>query len=196
MNSIVRGFSKLRDFKGRDRRSLFWPYAAVILAASVVLMGTAVVPAILQQFNQTLAFAEANPDKASVYRSPTSVHVQIHDPTGMPPMDFSAMLLPMILVLVVASLLLAAAVTRRLHDRGISGLWALIPPLLYGVGLVSWARMMSSVLTDAADGASFMISFMLSFLVVMLAQLSIIALVIVTAMKGKTGPNRYGPEPV
>jgi len=196
MNSIARGFKKLRDFQGRDRRSEFWPYTGVIMAVSMVLMTVAIVPAMLQQFDQTLAFAEANPDQASVYRSATNVHVVIHDPAGMPPMDYSGMLVPLAIMLVVVALLLSAAVTRRLHDRGLSGRWALIPLALYGVGIVFWMRMLASMLTDATGDPSFMITFMLNFLVLMLGQLSLFALVIVLALKGKTGPNRYGPEPV
>ena len=198
MKPIVRGFKSLTDFKGRDHRGQFWPYAVAIFAAAVVAAIAACAPSELKAFNQTLAFAEANPDKATIYRSSTKVNVVIHDPTGMPPMDFNGLIVPMSLVLLVVALLMAAAVTRRLHDRGLSGPWALIPAGLYGVGLTLWGRMMSSMFTEvsAVDNGAFMISFMLNFLVMMLAQMSMVVLLIVLAIKGKTGPNRYGPEPV
>lgn len=196
MNTIVRGFKKVLDFKGRDRRSSFWPYAGVIIAGGVVATVVAMVPAAVRMFNQTLAFAEANPDKATITRTPTSVHVRIHDPTGMPPMDVVSMVWPMSLVLVVMALLLAAAITRRLHDRGLSGFWALIPLAFYGFGLASWARLMSSAFTQTADAAQFIVDFMLTMLVVLLGQLSMIVMVIMLALKGKTGPNRYGSKPV
>ncbi len=197
MTGIKRALTKLWDFKGRDRRAQFWPYAGVVAATTAVLSVVAAVPIILTQIQQSLVFAEANPDKATIHRTPTSVMVEIHDTTGMPPMDPVAGLWPVILLGVIAGLFLAAAITRRLHDRGLSGRWALIPAGLYAVWLTVFFRFFGSVWSDNAAivEARFVILFMALLLTSMLVQLSIITLVIVLALKGRDGPNRYGPEP-
>lgn len=198
MNNIMRGFKKLLYFTGRDSRAEFWPYAGVVFATAMLIAVVIFVPYTMNQFSEMTAFAEANPDQATVQRSATSVTVQIHDTTGMPPMDMLALGMPMAVLLIFVVMLLASAVTRRLHDRGIAGFWALIPAGLYAVGLILWMRMMSSMFSDATamDDGAFMVAFMINFLGLMLAQLSTVALLIVLSIKGKTGPNRYGPEPV
>jgi len=121
--------------------------------------------------------------------------VEIHDPTGMPPMDPVAEFWPLILLAGIAVLLLAAAITRRLHDRGLSGRWALVPAGLYAVWVTVFLRVFGSIWSDNAanDEVGFAIIFMGLFLTGILLQLSMISLVVVLALKGKLGPNRFGP---
>ena len=198
MNTIIRGFRQVLNFKGRDRRGQFWPYAAIVMLINMVVSIVALIPGFVGMMNQTLLFAEQNPDKATVYRTPTSVHVQIHDPSGMPPVDVSAMMMPLGLVIILVVTLLAAAVTRRLHDRGLAGYWALIPVILCCAGAMVFINLFGQLMGgDMAepDGA-FIGQFLLSFVLILAYQASLLALVVVLALKGKTGPNRYGPEPV
>lgn len=196
MKVIKRAITKLWDFKGRDTRAQFWPYAGVVAGTMAVLTLVIAMPRMLAQVQESLVFAEANPDKATIHRTPTSVMVEIHDPAGMPPMDPVTDFWPLILLAGIAALFLAAAITRRLHDRGLSGCWALVPAGLYAVWITVFLRVFGSLWSDnaATDEAGFVFMFMGLFLTAILLQLSMISLVVLLALKGKVGTNRFGPE--
>lgn len=198
MNPIVRGFKSLLKFNGRDRAGQFWPYAGVVIAITMVLGVVVVVPGIVSAVEQAAVFAEANPDKAVVHRTPTSVRVEIRDATGMPPMDMSFakwMAVPAGALV----LLLAAAVTRRLHDRNLSGAIGLVPVVAGGIYLFLWFKVMNLMLAEAAGQGEMNGAFAGLFLTAMLTCLLYLAsaaiLIVLLCLKGKAGPNRYGPEP-
>ena len=98
---VVRGFAGLLRFRGRDTRSEFWPYAGVAFALYMGLGPMAVAPFFAQLLSQ---------------------------PAGG---DFiSAMdgfLVASLLIFVALIGLLAAAISRRLHDTGRSALWGFLP---------------------------------------------------------------------
>lgn len=172
MNPIVRGFKKLADFKGRDRRGQFWPYAGVVCAVWFVLQGVA--------GNLVMFTAMTSGDEATLA------------------MTFIA---TMVVGVVVLACLLAAAVSRRLHDRGLSGLWALIPFGLLVTMMAGFGLLIGSVWTqgpedDPAAGMGFMFGMLGIMLGNMLYMASLVTLIVFLCLKGKTGPNRFGPEPV
>ncbi len=172
MNPIVRGFKKLADFKGRDRRSQFWPYAGVVCAVWFVLQGVA--------GNLVMFTAMSSGDEASFA---------------------SAFIGTMVVGAVTLAGLLAAAVSRRLHDRGLSGLWALIPLGLLVTIMTGFGLLFQSVWQEVPmDDSSIDMRFVSGFLGVMVGNLlymaSLVTLIVFLCLKGKAGPNRYGPEPV
>lgn len=171
MNPIVRGFKKLADFKGRDRRSQFWPYAGVVCAVWFVLQGVAA--------NLVLFTAMASGDEANL------------------PIAFCGTMAFGVLVL---ACLLAAAVSRRLHDRGLSGRWALIPVGLLMTMMTGFGVLMQSTWEAApTDDPAADMSFVFGFLGIMVGNLlymtSLVTLIVFLCLRGKAGPNRYGPEP-
>jgi uncharacterized membrane protein YhaH (DUF805 family) len=86
---------------------------------------------------------------------------------------------------------LAAAVTRRLHDTGRAGWWGL-PPLIFLIaGLALFPRMMATMMQsdEAAMGPFFLL-----FANNVLYMASLVGLIILLALRGTAGPNRYGPE--
>src|SRR5690606_6182031 len=96
--------------------------------------------------------------------------------------------------------LLAAAISRRLHDRGLSGLWALIPVGLLVAMMSGFMFLFQLLMQDAPMGdSSTDLSFEFGMLGVMLGNLlymaSLATLIVFLCLKGKAGPNRYGPEP-
>ncbi|GAA0390759.1 hypothetical protein GCM10009093_16720 [Brevundimonas terrae] len=171
MNPIVRGFKKLADFKGRDRRSQFWPYTGVVCAVWFVVQG---------MFGNLVMFtAMASGDEANFV------------------IAFIGTMVAGVLLLVC---LLAAAVSRRLHDRGLSGLWALIPVGLLVAVMSGFMLLFQLLIQDAPMGdSSTDMSFEFGMLGVMLGNLlymaSLATLIVFLCLKGKAGPNRYGPEP-
>lgn len=70
--------------------------------------------------------------------------------------------------------------TRRLHDRDFSGWWQALPVALMLPGLVG----------VAADAD------WLFILVAFAAVIASIGLMVVYALKGTSGPNRFGPDPL
>lgn len=171
MNPIVRGFKKLADFKGRDRRSQFWPFAGVVCAVWFVLQGVG--------GNLVMFTVMASGDEANF------------------PIAFFGTMAFGVLIL---TCLLAAAVSRRLHDRGLSGLWALIPLGLLLTMMAGFGVLFQSFWEEApTDDPSADMSFVFGFLGVMVGNLlymaSLVTLIVFLCLKGKAGPNRYGPEP-
>lgn len=171
MNPVVRGFKKLADFKGRDRRSQFWPYAGVVGAVWFVLQGVG--------GNLVMFTVMASGDEANF------------------PIAFLGTMAFGVLVL---TCLLAAAVSWRLHDRGRSGLWALIPLGLLVTTMTGFGLLFHSLWEEAPTyDPSADMSFEFGFLGIMMSNLlymaSLVTLIVFLCLKGKAGPNRYGPEP-
>lgn len=171
MNPIVRGFKKLADFKGRDRRSQFWPYAGVVCAVWFVLQGVV--------GNLVMFTAMASGDDANFV------------------IAFIGTMMAGVLLLVC---LLAAAVSRRLHDRGLSGLWALIPVGLLVAMMSGFGLLFQSFWEDVPmDDSSADMSLVFGMLGIMVGNLlymaSLVTLIVFLCLKGKSGPNRYGLEP-
>ena len=112
-DSVTRGLRLVRRFDGRDTRGQFWPYAG---AVALVVLGVGFV---FQLGVLVSSFVTALDPSSSVV-----------------PIAFLAS--TAVGVIAVVSLL-AAAVTRRLHDRGLRGWWALAPLalLLAGFGLMA-----------------------------------------------------------
>lgn len=112
-DSVSRCLRLVRRFDGADSRAQFWPYAGVV-AGGVFGVG------FLVQFGILASSFVIGPDPAGPAVSIT----------------FLASTVLGALVLVT---LLAAAVVRRLHDRGHRGWWALAPltPLITAFGLMT-----------------------------------------------------------
>ena len=107
-DSVRRGFTLVRTFEGSDTRAEFWPYCAVVLGTWTVA--------------------------SNVFFMVVFVVTSVMSTDRLErPWPFIALT---VVVAVVAVILLAAAVTRRLHDRGHSGSWALVPLALACSGVV------------------------------------------------------------
>ncbi len=127
IRTIKYNLVNLADFKGRETRSQFWPYVAFVLFLSFVVMAGIIVPEMLASLERMQEFALENPDQATVRQGPDgySITIRGNHPELAP--NFNRMLALMIFVFVLTIGLLAAAVVRRLHDRGKSALWGLMP---------------------------------------------------------------------
>jgi uncharacterized membrane protein YhaH (DUF805 family) len=158
----------LLRFHGRDRPGQFWPYVAVVFASLFVIAASVILP--------PMASTMAAASQASFQ-------------TSGPP-NIQGIIQPLILLSASAVALLAAAVVRRLHDRGCSGLWALPPLLFLMAGLALTPRLYRNFAT-APDP-----DFNLFFLLLannLLYLISLILLVFLLSGAGTSGPNRFGP---
>jgi uncharacterized membrane protein YhaH (DUF805 family) len=187
--SISHHLRRIARFSGRESRGLFWPYAGCILLLLFLVWCVAIVSQITTSMGRMQRFATEHPDQATVVSHPGTYSISIsgYHP-GLTP-DFGQLITLMALLVVLVIVLLAAAVSRRLHDRGRSALWGLLPLPFLAIGLVGFGKLLASVGT----GASFNIGlFFALFLNNILYLAALMTLVIQLASGGTPGPNKFG----
>jgi uncharacterized membrane protein YhaH (DUF805 family) len=184
--SISHNLRKLLRFSGRERRALFWPYAATVFILAIVAFQAAFLPEFMRTMGRMQRFAAEHPDQATVTQGPGhySISIEGHHPELMPDMARLAVLIGVVAVIVV--LLLAAAVARRLHDRGKSGLWGLMPVPFLAFAGIQMPRVF-------ANPEAHMGLFFLLFFNNLIYIGTLIALVVMLARVSDAGDNRYGP---
>jgi len=105
--------------------------------------------------------------------------------------DFAGLSLWLGIAAVLVVALLAAAVTRRLHDLDETGLWGLMPLPFLAIDIVGFPRALSYFAQQIADPWLFAGLFANNILY--LATLG--ALLAMLSRDGVPGPNRHGPVP-
>lgn len=167
-NSIKHCLSNVGKFQGRDRRGQFWPYAATILLMDLVIWSTSVSVAI----NRINAGAHAADRVAA---SPS-------DGTDF----FSILMVVMAAIGTATVMLLASAIVRRLHDRGSSGWWGVLPVPFLVISFIGTAVLRAT----AAEHSAGLMSLLLLNNVAYCA--SLISLIIMLAWPSETVENRFG----
>jgi len=192
IDSARNGFTGLLRFSGRDSARRFWPYVAVVMALFFFAAFATMAPIMAGTFARMQAFAAEHPDQATVTRGPGSYSIEVHGnhPELMP--DVTPFFTAMQVGSALAVLLLAAAVTRRLHDRGRRGWWGLPPVVFLAVGLTLFPRFFRSTLTGEMTAES-MKMFGLIFANNMLYLASLGLLILLLAGASQAGENRFGP---
>ena len=186
--SIIDHFMRLFDFRGREDRASFWPYAAVAFIITMIAGMTIFVPMMSRSMHAMQEFAAEHPDQATVTNGPGqySISVQGTHPDFMPA---GSMALFLAVSFGLAILLFAAAVVRRLHDRGKSGFWGLMPLPFILYSSVQMPRMFASVETAIQPDMMLFFSIFLSNLFYMV---TLIWLIVLLAGASEPGANRYG----
>jgi uncharacterized membrane protein YhaH (DUF805 family) len=191
--SIRYNLANLLRFSGREGRALFWPYALLVIALDVVAMFALIVPAIGDVLARMQRFAVAHPDQATIDSGPGhySITIQGYHPELMPDMSF---LLAGVAVLALASIvLLAAAISRRLHDCRRPGWWGLLPLPFVALATLMMPRLFAGFRTGQVPD---MRLFMAMFFNNLLYLVSLALLTILLAGDGTKGSNRFGaPNP-
>ncbi|WP_419809620.1 DUF805 domain-containing protein [Sphingomonas sp.] len=164
---------RLGTFRGRDTRSQFWFFVLGLVIAQQVGSAVVMVPLMFLHFGDAGLAADATAS-ADGFASIMSWFVVI------------ALALP-----VLAVALLAAAIVRRLHDRGLSGWWGVMPLPFLVLGAAGMYRLFSSFGTDGADVDQQ--TFAMVLLNNVLYLLTLLVLVILLIKESDRGPNRYGP---
>lgn len=190
-NPITRGFSKLTQFSGRDTRGEFWPYAGTVFGMVMILGGMAGAVAMSRIFAELAPYATEEPVLIAPVAPSDQVFVEVVNPPSspwalMPDLQPFFLLQGATALLTIA--LLAAAVSRRLHDRGTSGWWGLAPVPFLVFGLVGFQQMFRSFGAGTPDFGLFGLLFLnnIAYLV------ALVTLIILLAQPGKPGPNRHG----
>ena len=191
--SIGHNLAGLAHFSGRDTRRQFWPYAIFLFILAMIAVLMLVMSVVLDMFLRVQKFAVEHPEgfPTNPATGPYDPSMQSFPPELMP--NFSAMIVPMMVVNAVGILLIAAAVTRRLHDRDMTGLWGLMPVPFMAFGALLGPKAFSTF--DAASPPNSLIFAALA-LNNALSFGAFIALVVILVGEGTKAPNRYGAEPV
>lgn len=188
LNLIRYNLTNLLNFSGRDSRADFWPYVAFVVGIMFVGMMAIMVPMMADLFGKMRQFAAAHPDQATVESGPGtySISIQGNHPELMP--DMTAITGGFSIVCLAVICLLAAAVVRRLHDRGKSGAWGLMPLPFLATGFAMMPKIFAEPVSD-------MTLFNALFFnnLVYLASLGL--LIAFLAGESEKTENRYGPPP-
>lgn len=191
-NPIVRGFTKLTQFSGRDTRSEFWPYVGAVIALVMILGGMA--GGLVM--SRILADIQLHATDGQVVIAPLApsnpVRVEIVEPyqgPSMPMPDLTPFFLMQAGIVILNVVLLAAAVSRRLHDTNRSAYWGLIPVPFVLCGVFGMFSLMSPMMTDGVPNFGL---FGLLFVNNIVYLVTLVTLIVMLAQPSKPGANRHG----
>jgi len=185
--SIPEHFKRLFAFHGREDRASFWPYAAAVFAIITIVGMALFVPVMSRAMQAMQQFAAQHPDQATVTSGPGQYRISIHgNHPEFAPAGSIALFLAVTFGL--ALLLFAAAVVRRLHDRGKSGFWGLMPLPFIVYSSIQMPKMFASV---GAAGGPDMALFLSIFVSNLFYIITLIGLIVLLAGPSEPGQNRY-----
>ncbi len=159
-------FKRLADFNGREDRGSFWPYAALVYGIMMVGSFVAMVPIM----NSAMSAASAANDGSGA---------------ALPAMG--GFITAMMITTAVGVVLYAAAVARRLHDGGLSGLWGLMPLPFLVFGMIRMRGFFESFPSGEPDMAQFNQIFIGNMIYI----LTLIALIVLLARRSDPTTNRF-----
>ena len=183
--SLRYNLARLTRFSGRESAGRFWPYVSMIVVLAFLGLAAAILPMFADTMTRMQNFAATHPDQATVTPGPGShsISIQGNHPELFP--DITGLIHVMMIGTGIAVLLLAAAVARRLHDRGKTGLWGLLPlPFLF-FGLFAMSRVFASTPPDLS-------LFALLFFNNLIYLGALLFLILQLAGGGMPGANAYG----
>ena len=189
--AIAYNLANLLNFKGRSRRSVFWPYAIAVFIALFATLTALTSLALSANFERIEQFAAEHPDQVTVEHGPGRYSVAVH---GDHPEVASLANLIFVLtggVFAFIAFLFGAAIARRLHDRSMSAFWGLLP-----VPFVVFAMIAMPILMDGFGGESPNLGLFGALLLNNFSYLiSLVVLIVLLCGRSTKGENRYGPEP-
>jgi uncharacterized membrane protein YhaH (DUF805 family) len=179
-------FKRLANFKGSEDRASFWPYAALVFVILMVVGMAIFVPILAGSMRAMQEYAAHHPDQSTAVSGPGhySISVEGHHPEFMPAGPIAWYLG---VTFALAIVLYAAAVVRRLHDRGMSGAWGLMPLPFIIYSSIQMPTMFASFGTGTQPDMALFFSVFFS------NMLYIVALVVLIVLLA--GPSKQVPRP-
>jgi uncharacterized membrane protein YhaH (DUF805 family) len=198
LKAIRHGFTHLARFDGRDARQAFWFWVLFLYIVTTVVTMAVTMPMTMGMmatgFQQGLAQAD-NPDRVAA-EAATRAGMGLAVARYIPAIMWTTLITGVVFLVAPA-----AAFVRRLHDSGLSGLWALLPGGLQAANLAALpaqiGRMRETMLASmSGNPMAGMGAIKSSFGIGAIAGWSAILIVIALgARKSTPGPNRYGDVP-
>lgn len=186
--SIRHNLARLLRFEGRDTNRQFWPWAILIFIVQTVAGFLIVIPMMANIMTRAIQIGAFDPKQGQP--DPEIVAAQMESMMQESFADFDGLWLPLFIFQLVAILLLAAAVVRRLHDRDRSGWWGFIPLPFIVIGIFNMP-LASDFMAGRPLTPLQSISLALSYGY----WIALVVLVLLLVGKGDEGPNRFGPSP-
>ncbi|MBV1689837.1 DUF805 domain-containing protein [Novosphingobium sp. G106] len=191
--SIRHCLANLFNFSGRDRQDQFWPYAGIVIGATVASWLFYGVTMIGSAIGRMQEFAQTHPDEVTVEQGPGHYSIQVHGnhPELMPDMQpFLGLVMVGALVVVV---LIASAAARRLHDSNVPGWIGLIPVFFLSSGFWLMNDMFAGIRAGKEPELG---RFFLTFANNAVYIACLVGVIYLLARKGTLGDNPYGPPPL
>ena len=187
---LLEHFRKLFDFRGREDRASFWPYAALVFGITIMVSTAMFVPLMERSVRvvQVSAARQHEGQITAVYRTDYP-NLASGGPAQILHTGWMATYLWVTFGLAV--LLYSSAVARRLHDRGRSGAWGLMPLPFILYSTVMMPRMFGSFGTGKQPNTTLFFTIFFSNAFYMVA---LIALIVLLAGGGEPQPNRYDQQ--
>ena len=186
-NPIIRGFSKLTQFSGRDTRGEFWPYVGAVIALVFIVQAIGMSVVMADFMSEVEAHIEAQPLLLIDPSLPPNTVARVETAPPMP--DFRILGAVMGGTLVMAISLLAAAVSRRLHDRDKTAIWGLLPVPFVAVAAIGFPIMMIDMMAGTVPDFGL---FGLLFINNVAYLAALVTLIIMLALPGSPRANRHG----
>lgn len=200
MSLLGRHLTGLADFSGRENRQPFWLWILIVYAAQMVIGMIIMIPLMTSWMSSMAPMMQGDPRR---FDNHPELVMQMMMPMMRNMMTFAVIMSVIWLVLV------AAAVTRRLHDTDRSGWWAapvyaqhVLMPLSYALFFPKFFEAMGNM----RDGMSpeqanaVMLPAMMPMMMLSLAGIigfvMVIVLIVFLATDGTKGPNRFGADPL
>ncbi|HEV2186978.1 MAG TPA: DUF805 domain-containing protein [Stellaceae bacterium] len=187
--AIIYNFRNLARFSGRNTRAQFWPYAIFLFIAQTIISLTMMLPFIYSVMTKTFLFVLQHPGKPGVPVNPADQKAFGQVMQGIMADTQSMLMTATPILTAVFVILIGAAVARRLHDRGMSGYWGLMPLPFTIIGLAAMPKTFEAWPYHPNLGL-----FGLLMLNSMLHLTLAILLIVLLAQRGAAGANRFGPE--
>ena len=203
--AILYNLRNLACFTGRDIRAQFWPYAIFLFIVQMIANMIFMIPVMFRMmyriFTTTFQFAAQHRGTTGMPIGPADLKAfdQVMQTTFADMQSMLVVVAPVGTAIFV--ILIAAAVARRLHDRGRAGYWGLMPLPFTAFGIATMPTVFSAMARGYANfsvqgiwgslGTAWLVAVSLNNL---LYWIALILLIVMLAQRGAAGANRFGPE--
>lgn len=192
------GLAGILNFNGRMALHDFWPYA-ITLGLALYLIGSLISLWLYFDIGQRTGLFDLG-QSAAMNRGYDALQA---DEVLAIMQPFFDLIVPFAAISMAAHvILLAAAIVRRLHDTGRTGLWALLPLPFFVLQVVSldrlFARLPQMMTVDPSNPMifAFVLDVMWGALAALLGFAAVIVLIILLCGRGTPEANRFGEPPV
>lgn len=199
--SIRHNAAGLDRFSGRDTRAQYWPWTLMLIILNIIAAAIAAGPMMSHMMDRfAIIFRAAGQgDKLP----PEAVDAQMQGMLTTMTADMRTMIFVGLAINLVFVLLVLAATVRRLHDRGWTGWWALLPLPFQAFGAAMAPLLLEDMRLPKMSANGPFVPPPIHPQLMGLNMLNSLAyygavgfLLFLLVTEGTRGPNRFGEDPL